>query len=214
MGRRHGLGNIHHGEWRRPLNAPTMPDVCAVCHEDLFDEHGISRKEIGKIMCLHLVHSDCLQSFAEHANASGEKWGIGVFGPRSGCPLCDQGVSFWTDYLRAADFPVFWMNKIQSCLEEIGPTDGPVSIDRVKQLLQQDPTLTREQKIFIRQSSSSQGDSTDGFNEAISKGSQLYVNKSAFSDDGGVFISSSFKPGIWDHDEDQNTLFLAKWLEE
>jgi hypothetical protein len=46
-------------------------------------------------------------------------------------------------YRQAADFPVFWMTKIQSCSEQIGPGNGPVSsIGRVKQLLEQEPGVS------------------------------------------------------------------------
>jgi len=191
----------------RPLNAPNTSDVCPVCLEDLFDENGDAEKPVGKIMCLHLVHSDCLQAAGRALNATGDRYGVGGMGLRSGCPVCETAVSFWMMSNRAVDFPVFWMHRIQACLEKIGSRGGPISVERVKEMLEQDGSLTSDQKQVLRENSED-----SGFNEALCKGGCRFVNLVV---DGGVARNGGIKtgsmPGIWKYDRTEQTLFLGKW---
>ena len=52
-------------------------------------------------------------------------------------------------FRQAADFPVFWWKRIEHCLESIGPSNGPIHIDLIKDLLRQDKTLTERQLRYI-----------------------------------------------------------------
>lgn len=206
--RKRGLLPIAYDTGRRPINAQEEPDTCPICLETLFDQDGVSEKDIAEIMCLHLVHSDCLAQAGRAMNASGERYGIGGLGPRGGCPVCEKAVSFWVSSKQAADFPVFWMHRIQTCLEEIGPDNGPVPIKDVKHKLRHQFSLTSYQKKVMKQSRSE-----SGFEKALQEGA--YVNITLIVNGGpargGGISVGHHTPGIWDFDERNRTLYLAKW---
>ena len=197
-------------EYRRPENAPDMPTECPVCCEELFDEKGIAQHgKVAKIMCQHLVHSDCLAEAGRSLNSDGSRYGIGgLLGmPRAGCPICAVPVSFWVAYSDAAAFPIFWMHRIQEKLEEIGATAGPISVLRVKKMLKNDPQLTKSQKKYIHSK-----EMDVGFPKALSDGDQVWVNQVVDGGpENGGYIQSCFQEGIWDFDKEENTLWLHKW---
>jgi hypothetical protein len=197
----------HRDDYRRPENALDMPTDCPICMEALFDEDGIASEEVAKILCFHLVHSDCLMEAGRALNADGTRYGIGGFGARAGCPICERHVSSWSCSNEAAFFPIFWMHRIQACLEAIGPDSGPISIERVKDQLRADPSLTQAQKGYLDKQDKS------GFQEAIQQGAwtnvEMVVNGGQEKEDG--YTSYSRQPGIWDMDAAHTTLWLHKW---
>jgi hypothetical protein len=197
----------HADDYRRPENAPEMQQDCPICFEPLFDENGIAAKDVAKIMCFHLVHSDCLAQAGRALNADGTRYGIGGFGARAGCPICARPVSMWLSSKKAASFPIFWMHRIQACLEAIGPDSGPISIERIKDQLRSDPSLTKPQKRYL-----DKNDKSDGFLEALDKGAWVWTDTvvNGGPRNGGSIISRMAQ-GIWDMDEDQKTLWLQKW---
>ena len=165
---------VRQRESRPPENAPDMPDDCPICFEPLFDERGIAEREVAKIVCIHLVHSDCLVRAGKTLNADGHRYGIGGLGtPRAGCPLCGQPVTLWTEHKKATDFPIFWMHRIQACLEKIGPRNGPIEIDTVKNMLKNDPSLTSQQKSHLDLRGTS--DLSNGFLGALTEGNTRIV---------------------------------------
>lgn len=194
---------------RRPENAPDMMTECPICFEPLFDNGGIAEKEVAKIMCTHLVHSDCLKHAGKALNADGSRYGIGGLGaPRCGCPVCSESVTFWMNYNESAAFPVFWMQRIQTCLEQVGPQGGPISVDRVVKMLEKDPNLTQAQKKYLIQGE----EDGIGFYQALFDGYRVWVNRviDGGPENGGSILSR-FEEGIWDWDQNVNTLWLHKW---
>jgi hypothetical protein len=180
---------------------------CPICLEALFDEQGVAcNGEVAKIMCCHLVHSDCLRRAGQSLNSDGRRYGVGGFGPRSGCPLCNHPVSFWESYRDAAAFPSFWMKRILNVLEQIGPSGGPVDIVAVYCRLEVDETLTRRQKEFMSQRGL--------FVEALREGKQKYFREQV---NGGIENGGSeiigYKDNIWYWNELDETLWLYKWGE-
>lgn len=162
-------------------------------------------------MCCHLVHDKCLRQAGRSLNSLGERYGIGGFGqPRCGCPICNQEVSFWSAFKEAAAFPVFWMKKIQDCLEEIGPEGGPIPIEQVKSILKEKPDskLTRAQKKYLR---NNRGDDV-GFYGALKEGNTQFVREEV---NGGIanggYIKMYCKENVWDWDEQRATLWMHKW---
>ena len=116
---------------------PDMMSECPICMEALFDDQGIAQNgPIAKIMCYHLVHSDCLAKAGRSLNADGKRYGMGGMGARAGCPVCNRPVSMWFSYEEAAQFPLFWMNRIFRVLEDIGPDGGPVKLKEVRKKAQ------------------------------------------------------------------------------
>jgi hypothetical protein len=196
------------GNYRRPENAPSEPDDCPICFEPLFNAEGIALegKEVAKIMCIHLVHSDCLVAAGRALNADGKRYGVGGFGaPRAGCPVCASPVSFWVSYTSKAAFSSFWMHRIQACLEEFGPSNGPIRVKLIKRMLRDDSSLTREQKKWLKKEDT-------GFLKALADGNEVWVNEVVNGGPAnGGSIQSYWDQGIWDWDKQENTLWLTKW---
>ena len=197
---------VDHSPLWRKIAAVSMNEECPICLEELFDEEGVARNgEVAKIMCVHLVHSVCLQRAGRSLNPDGRRYGVGGFGPRAGCPLCNQPVSFWTSYGDAASFPAFWIKRILGVLEDIGPNGGPVDIIAILCRLQVDETLTKRQREIMSQKP---------FREALLEGKQKYVREEI---NGGVQNGGSeivgYKANLWYWNEQDNTLWLYKWGE-
>lgn len=189
---------------RRPENASEMHETCPVCLEALFDEKGLAQNgEVAKIVCKHLVHSECLKEAGKSLNADGQRYGVGLLGARAGCPLCSQPVSFWESFDQAAAFPIFWERRIQNVLEEVGPSRvfGFVSVRRIRRKLKSDPQLTKEQKKYLFTK-----EHGVGFLQALKDGAGGVVTETR--DD---CISMYYKEGIWQFDKDYMTLWLYKW---
>jgi len=158
-------------------------------------------------MCPHLVHSECLRKAGQALNADGKRYGIGGFGARrAGCPVCSQPVTFWFSYDQAAAFPIFWMHRIQACLEKIRPWHGSVSAFRVQKMLKTDPHLTKKQKKYLVK------DKNLGFPKALSDGGRVWLTevRNGGPENGGS-MHMGFEDGVWDFNEDQMTLWLHKW---
>mmetsp|Transcript_45812 Transcript_45812/g.111035 ORF Transcript_45812/g.111035 Transcript_45812/m.111035 type:complete len:206 (-) Transcript_45812:332-949(-) len=187
-----------------PETVPDMMTECPVCMEPLFDGEGVSRKEIAKIMCCHLVHNDCLVEAAKALNSQGERYGIGGLGlPRAGCPVCNEEVTMWVCYNEAAQFPIFWMKHIQNCLEEVGPKNGKVPVKTVQRMLKASRELTNAQKEYIDKEKSS---FESGFQGGIIEGSGGVVKEKV---DGG--FKMYWKEGAWEFDKINDTLWMRKW---
>eukprot|EP00984_Skeletonema_dohrnii_P029089 scaffold19434_cov121-Skeletonema_dohrnii-CCMP3373.AAC.5 len=198
---------VDHSPLWRKIAAVSMNEECPICLEELFDNEGVARNgEVAKIMCVHLVHSVCLQRAGRSLNPDGRRYGVGGFGPRAGCPLCNQPVSFWTSYGDAASFPAFWIKRILGVLEDIGPNGGPVDVVAVLCRLQADETLTKRQREIMTQGRP--------FREALLEGKQKYVREEI---NGGVqnggYEMAGYKANLWYWNEQDNTIWLYKWGE-
>jgi len=179
---------------------PEMMSECPICLERLFDDSGIAcNGEVAKMMCFHLVHDECLRRAAQSLNADGNRYGVGGFGPRAGCPVCNRPVSFWTSYKHAAAFPIFWMNKIISALNMFGEMRrGPVSLILLMEFLKEDRHLTDTAKKHIHGSA---------FRQAIEDGSKFVVWEQ--TDEGREKMYC--KKMAWCFDPQDLTLWLYKW---
>lgn len=196
---------------RRPDKAPEMPKDCPICLEPLFDDEGLAKENpVAKINCIHLIHSSCLED-TKKLNKDGKRYGFSGFDgtPCSGCPICGQGASIWIAYEEAAAFPLFWMQRIQSCLDQIGPHYGPVTIKKVKELLLSDGGLTVAQKKFISKAKD-YGD--DGFMGGVINGSTPVVKETVGGGPSkGGYIRISCESGVWDYDRGAKTLWCHYW---
>lgn len=178
-----------------------MSTDCSVCMEALFDNQGICRHgEVALIMCPHLVHSDCLVRSGQALNSDGQRYGIGGFGLRSGCPLCSEPVSFWTTHSKASDFSVFWLPKIQKCMETIGHNSGWIPVSQIQGMLQEDSSLTPQQKSDMMAENG-------GFEKALSDG-ELIAVKQVLSSDKWTMGAKNF---IWAYEKEPALLWLHKW---
>lgn len=94
---------------------------CPICLEALFDEQGVARNgDVAKIVCCHLVHSDCLERAGQSLNSDGRRYGIGGFGLRSGCPVCNHPVSYWNLIKMLQLSRIFGSNEFSMCWSRQG----------------------------------------------------------------------------------------------
>ena len=183
---------------------PEMMKECPVCLERLFDDNGIAcNGEVAKIMCFHLVHSECLRRAGQSLNADGQRFGIGGFGPRSGCPVCNRPVSFWSVHKEAAAFPTFWMNKILHALNVIGETRHElVSIISLKEFIISESQLTDTEKKHMN---------GEAFYQALKDGSKFVMWEQTEEGHEKMYC----KKMAWCFDQQDNqqdsTLWLYKW---
>lgn len=187
-------------------DVPDMMSECPICLEPLFDEQGIAcNGDIAKMMCYHLVHSDCLSKAGQQLNSDGRRYGIGGLGPRAGCPVCNRPVSMWMCYDEAAAFPLFWINQILGILSVIGSSSGPVKVSKVRSMLMADKTLTKRQKEFISQQT---------FKDALSEGMRTFYWEEV---NGGIRNGGREEMGcrdnVWYWNKQAKTLWLYKWGE-
>lgn len=215
------LDKLMEQERNRKRDAPDMPTECPCCWETLFDSNGVAvdDKDIAKgLPCqVHLIHAECLKLVGQSLNADGKRYGISsAFGPRSGCPVCGQEVSFWSTTKKATDFGVFWWHKIQKCIEQVGRDNGPVSVDVVMDMLRNDPSLTRQQKSLIFRAPCSEEElrfKSENYvfeNALVEGGSRIYSIK-VTDDDGEFTTGMAAWPPVWDYDRQQGTLWMKKW---
>lgn len=182
---------------------------CPVCLETLFDEKGVADKAVAEIMCLHLVHSDCLVEASRALNAGGQRYGVGGFGPRAGCPICEEPISSWRLFNEAGMFKAFWTTRIENALkqlESIGE-DGrrqPVRGEQLRNLLKEDTSLTKEQKEMIRFSET--GDDDSGYVKCLA-----HAGRVDYCVDQVIFSGFLFTRGIWRYDWSADTAWLWEW---
>ncbi len=175
-------------------------NMCPVCSEELFDENGIADKAVAEIMCEHLVHSDCLAKFSRDQNSDGTKYGVGGFGPRAGCPVCEKPVSMWHAYNNACDFKGFWIQRIENALKEMGSVEGGsrrVSGESLRRKLKEDTQLTKEQKKMIGES---------GFYSCLKDGGRIDYNHT-----GVYFAGFLYSRGKWIYNSSDDSVWLWEW---
>ena len=188
---------------------------CPVCQETLFDEDGVASQEVAEIMCNHLVHSDCLAQAGRSLNADGQRYGIGGFGPRAGCPVCGQPVSSWSCSKEIEFFRGFWLGRIEKVLKELGPEkspDGtqklPVPGEKVRDTLLQDTSLSEKAKKHIKKIDSDMlgFDMSSGFCKALKGAGSVDWNV-----DQVIFAGFLISRGIWHYDKQKDNLWLWEW---
>ena len=184
---------------------------CPVCLEELFDENGVATEDVAEIICRHLVHSDCLAEAGKSLNADGNRYGVGGFGNRAGCPVCSEPVSYWVSSKDAAFFQGFWIGRIEEAAREIGPghqgqdnQEMPVAAELIRKKLENDPSLTEAQKKHIRYDEDTEDSS--GFYKALKNAGSV-----DYSVDRVMFASFLTTRGIWHYDKQRDTLWLWEW---
>lgn len=186
---------------------------CPVCLENLFDEDGLATKDVAEIMCPHLIHSDCLSEVGKALNADGARYGHGAAGIRSGCPVCNTPVSFWTMSKDAAYFKAFWIERIENVLKELGQVQHterkePIAGKLVREKLNEDDSLTAAQKAVIEPPSANRDmiGADSGFTKALKSAGSV-----DYSVDRVIFSFRLTTRGIWQYDAEQDDLWLWEW---
>lgn len=175
---------------------------CPVCSEELFDKNGVADKAVAEMICDHLVHSDCLAQVGRDLNSDGKRYGVGGFGPRAGCPVCDKPISMWQAHDNACHFKGFWTQRIDNALKELGSAAGgeAVSVESLRSKLKEDPQLTKKQKKMI----SIEGES--GFYKCLQDGGRVDYNHA-----GVYFAGFLYSRGKWKYDSNDDTVWHWEW---
>lgn len=174
---------------------------CPVCSEELFDENGVAAKAVAEMMCDHLVHSDCLAQVGRELNSDGKRYGVGGFGPRAGCPVCDKPISMWQAFDNVCQFKGFWTQRIENALRELGSAAGEaVSGESLRSKLKEDPQLTKKQKKMISIERES------GFYKCLKEGGRIDYNHP-----GVIFAGFLYSRGKWKYDSSNDTVWHWDW---
>jgi multidrug transporter EmrE-like cation transporter len=189
----------------------TFANECPLCEGQLFDEStGESKMAIADLSpnCFHVLHAKCLKQQTTP-------------GKTSTCPVCDTSISMWISAKQAAHFAGFWMDRVESCLQQVGPLylnndnnenttkDGlpqPQPASVVRQFLQQDATLSDLQKRYI------EGDPTGlgkGLASSLEWGGSVDYNEQK---KGHVGWSQCLRTqGVWHYNVKRDELWLWEW---
>lgn len=174
---------------------------CPVCSEQLFDKNGVGAKAVAEMMCDHLVHSDCLAQVGRDLNSDGKRYGVGGFGPRAGCPVCDKPISMWQAFDNACQFKGFWTQRIENALRELGSAAGEtVSGESLRSKLKEDPKLTKKQKKMIGIERES------GFYKCLQVGGRVDFNHANV-----YFAGFLYSRGKWKYDSSDDTVWYWEW---
>ena len=185
---------------------------CPVCLDEIFDENGVADEDVAETMCLHPIHSDCLSEAGRSLNSDGQRYGHGAMGPRAGCPICHPPVSSWTIHKNAGAFIGFWTERIETALQEIGPSisqEGrrePVSGEILRNKLKDDTSLTEAQKRLIRKPANEYLDMDSGFCKCLK-----HAGSVNYSDHSLLFSYMLQTRGIWHYNEKTDKVWLWEW---
>jgi hypothetical protein len=183
----------------------TFANECPLCEGQLFDEStGSSISAIADLSphCFHVIHAKCLKQQQSSPKVNG----------KSKCPVCDKSISMWISAKQAAHFAGFWMDRVESALQELGPlvdqqgSPQPRPAEAVRALLRKDDSLSGVQKQYI-------DDDPTGLGKGLASGLEWggYVDYNDCAK-GHVGWSLCLRTrGIWKYDVKQDELWLWEW---
>mmetsp|Transcript_13986 Transcript_13986/g.39813 ORF Transcript_13986/g.39813 Transcript_13986/m.39813 type:complete len:560 (+) Transcript_13986:314-1993(+) len=213
------FGRITAKKIKKPILVDrTFCNECPLCEGQLFDTTtGESPMAIADMSpnCFHLVHAKCLkQSGSTPTNGSGPSSGGGLrsSGSKSGCPICNKSISMWISAKQAAHFAAFWVERVEACLQAMGPStdsDGnvkPRPAQELRDVLQQDSTLTKVQKQYIEDDPTGLG---KGLASALEWGG--YVDYNTCSTEKIGWSKHLRSRGIWCYNAKRDDLWLWEW---
>ncbi|KAG7358045.1 MYND finger domain containing protein [Nitzschia inconspicua] len=184
---------------------------CALCccDDPIFDtitgESTSAVADLSPNTCFHIFHAKCLkQSTKAFGNA---------------CPLCDSPLAMWSTAKQAAQFPGFWLYRVERYLLSSHP-DGPprdpitgtptcVPASEIRQALSSnnDPTfLTDAQKMFIQDDPSGMG---KGLQAALEWGGYRDYNTQPKGHVG--FHDCLRTKGLWKYDPKKDDVWCWTW---
>lgn len=194
----------------------SFANECPLCKGQLFDEStGESPMAIADLSpnCFHVVHGKCLKQQTPTSNASATRRSSIQAG---GCPVCEKSISMWVSAKQAAHFAGFWIDRVETCLQQMGPAvldDNPTSIPRqpvpalkVRDRLALDESLSKEQKRYIYEDPTGLG---KGLSAALEWGGYVDFNG---CNKGQVGWSQHLRSrGLWKYDARHDDLWLWEW---
>jgi hypothetical protein len=179
---------------------------CAVCDMVMFDcttgrafdEANVA--DLSPNTCFHVFHAKCLKQCSK------------AFG--NACPLCQKPLTMWTTSKQAAQFPGFWLHRIDEYLLTFkdppsNPSNGkPKCLDawKIREHFAQDASLTEEQKVFISDDPSGMG---KGLQAALEWGGYRDYNQVPKGHKG--FLDCLRTKGLWKYDPKKDDIWFWKW---
>ena len=206
-------------DYKSPQNASSatlinrsFSNECALCEGPLFDEiTGLSNDAIADLStnsCFHLFHSKCLK----HASKS--------FG--NSCPICTKPLAMWHSSKQAAQFPGFWLERVEQYLKEMkeAPQDESgkemcVSASDIRRhFLKQNykknlgglPCITKAQKEYIDDDPTGMG---KGLQATLEWGGYKDFNEVSKGRHG--FSKALRTRGIWKYDLKKDDVWFWEW---
>jgi hypothetical protein len=176
---------------------------CALCDGALFDKStGDSKVAIADLSlntCFHLFHSRCLKQASKSY--------------RNACPICEKPLAMWTASKQAAQFPGFWLERVENFLranrapqDTISGKDVCLPASTIRDYFQQVNDLTESQKLYIQDDPMGMD---RGLQAALEWGG--YVDCNLVSK-GHVGFSKALRTrGIWKYDPKKDDLWLWDW---
>lgn len=177
---------------------------CALCEGALFYKTtGDSTDAIADLSlktCFHLFHAKCLKQASKmHGNA---------------CPICEKPLSMWTASKQAAQFPGFWLERVENYLKSMkgAPQDSVKDKDiclpasKIRDYFQQDDSLTKGQKLYIEDDPTGMD---KGLQAALEWGGHIDCNQVP---KGHVGFSKALRTrGIWKYDSKKDDVWFWDW---
>jgi hypothetical protein len=210
----------------------TFANECPLCEGQMFDEStGESPMAIADLSphCFHVMHAKCLKQQSAHSiitttttttttptsnnnNEQRRRQSSSTPSHKSMCPVCDKSISMWISAKQAAHFAGFWMERVEACLQQLGPPQNdkgvvqPLPASRVRDHLQQDDSLTETQKRYIDDDPTGLG---KGLASALEWGGYVDYNDSF---KGHVGWSQGLRTqGVWKYDAKRDDFWLWEW---
>jgi len=187
-----------------PLCNRSFLNECALCEGTLFDKStGESKDAIADLStntCFHIFHAKCLkQASKSYGNE---------------CPICEAPLAMWTSSKQAAQFPGFWLERVENYLLTMGGApkntasgmDACLPASTIRDYFEGEDDLTGAQKLYIK-------DDPTG----MDKGLQATLEWGGFIDynqvpKGRVGFSQALRTkGIWKYDPKKDDIWLWDW---
>lgn len=174
---------------------------CALCDGSLFTgDSGDAVADLSTNTCFHLFHSRCLKHVSKlYGNA---------------CPICDKPLAMWTASKLAAQFPGFWLERVENILRDmngapkdtVSGTNMCLSASTIREYLQQGNDLTEAQKLYIQDDPTGMG---KGLQAALEWGGFIDCNRVP---KGHMGFSNALRTrGIWKYDPKKDDIWLWDW---
>ncbi|VEU44139.1 unnamed protein product [Pseudo-nitzschia multistriata] len=186
------------------LISRSFVNECALCEGILFDETtGESRDAIADLStntCFHLFHAKCLKQASKS------------FG--HGCPICKTPLAMWTSSKQAAQFPGFWLERVENYLLTIDTApkndmtgkDVCLPASKIRDHFKEKGDLTEAQKLYIEDDPSGLD---KGLQAALEWGGYIDYNRVP---KGRVGFSLALRTkGIWKYDPKKDDIWLWEW---
>mmetsp|Transcript_11612 Transcript_11612/g.23944 ORF Transcript_11612/g.23944 Transcript_11612/m.23944 type:complete len:583 (-) Transcript_11612:10-1758(-) len=178
------------------LTDRSFVNECSLCDGPLFDKSSGKAKDgvadLSLNTCFHLFHSRCLK----HA---GKEYG-------NACPICEKPLAMWTASKQAAQFPGFWLERVENYLRTVTIDGKCLPASNIREHFSQVNDLAEEQKLYIQDDPMGMD---RGLQAALEWGGYIDCNNVP---KGHVGFSKALRTrGIWKYDRKKDDVWFWEW---